>query len=113
MLGALAACDGSSTGPRYAQTPVRLDAYVTVEEMGGPPPGLHTDYCECVPGPATLVRAGRPPERVECRGEYALPYSDGQRQEVTLIGRGWRATVDYTLPVDPHLDIRVDATCVE
>ena len=89
------------------------DVYVTVEELGGPPGGLYTDYCECVSGPVSLVSFGRPPETLECQGSYGLPYSDGERREVSLVGRGWRVTEEYTLPVDPHLDIRVDAICTE
>ena len=113
VLLALSACDGSSTRPRNITAPIELDVYVTVEELGGPPGGLYTDYCECVSGPVSLVSSGRPPETLECQGSYGLPYSDGERREVTLVGRGWRVTEEYTLPVDPHLDIRVDAICTE
>lgn len=113
LLVTLSACDGSSTGPGSPTAPIELDAYVTIQELGGPPSGLHTDYCECVPGPVTLVTPSRPPETVECHASYGLPYSDGERREITLVGRGWRVSVDYTLPVDPHLSIRVDATCRE
>lgn len=113
VLLALSACDGSSTRPRNITAPIELDVYVTVEELGGPPGGLYTDYCECVSGPVSLVSSGRPPETLECQGSYGLPYSDGERREVSLVGRGWRVTEEYTLPVDPHLDIRVDAICTE
>jgi hypothetical protein len=113
VLLALSACDGSSTRPRNITAPIELDVYVTVEELGGPPGGLYTDYCECVSGPVSLVSFGRPPETLECQGSYGLPYSDGERREVSLVGRGWRVTEEYTLPVDPHLDIRVDAICTE
>lgn len=113
LLVTLSACDGSSTGPGNPAAPIELDAYVTVQELGGLPSGLHTDYCECVPGPVTLVTSSRPPEIVECQGSYGLASSGGERREVTLIGRGWRVTEEYTLPVDPHLSIRVDATCRE
>lgn len=81
--------------------------------MGGPPAGLFTDYCECVSGPVTLVASGSPSQIVEGQGSYAVPYSDRQRREVTLVGRGWRPSAEYDLPVDPHLDIRIDATCRE
>lgn len=110
MLVTLGACDGSSTGPGNPTAPIELDAYVTADELGGGS-GLFTDYCECVSGPVTLVSPGTTPELVECQGNYGVPYSDGQRREVTLIGRGWRVSVEYTVPVDPHLDIRIDATC--
>jgi len=113
VLLAFSACDGSSTRPRNITAPIELDVYVTVEELGGPPGGLYTDYCECVSGPVSLVSFGRPPETLECQGSYGLPYSDGERREVSLVGRGWRVTEEYTLPVDPHLDIRVDAICTE
>jgi hypothetical protein len=113
VLLALSACDGSSTGPRSVTAPIQLESYVTVELLGDPPGGLYTDYCECVSGPVTLVATGRPPETVECQGSYGVPYSDGQRREITLIGRGWRVSDEYTLSVDPHLDIRIEATCRE
>jgi hypothetical protein len=113
VLLALSACDGSSTRPRNITAPIELDGYVTVMELGGPPGGLYTDYCECVSGPVTLLASGRPPETIECQGSYGVPYSDGQRREVTLLGRGWRVTEEYTLPTDPHLSMRIDATCRE
>jgi hypothetical protein len=111
MSIALSACDGSSTGPRNVRAPIELDVYVTAEELGGPPGGLYTDYCECVSGPVTLISSGSPPQALDCQGSYGVPYSDGERREVMLVGRGWRVTEEYTLPVDPHLDIRIDATC--
>ena len=110
---ALSACDGSSTRPRNVTAPIELDVSVTADELGGPPGGLFTDYCECVSGPVTLISPGRPPQSLECQGSYGLPYSDGERREITLLGRGWRVTEEYTLPVDPHLDIRIDAICKE
>lgn len=87
--------------------------YGTVEELGGPPGGLYTDDRECVSGPVSLISPGRPPETLECQASYGLPYSGGERREVSLAGRGWRVTEEYTLPVDPHLDIRIDAICTE
>lgn len=115
LFVAAAGCDGSSTSPRDGEAPIELRAVAIADPGSGGGYRLITDYCECFPGSVTLVSTRRPIERVSCAGEsglgYPITYND--TLEVRLLGPTWQVSETFNVILDPHVGLRVAATCLE
>jgi hypothetical protein len=111
---ATTACDGPSSSGHDAESPIELTSAATGGPLGGGGYRVVTDYCECVADSLLLVDGRDNVTSIECSGTYGLVSAGGDEPVVaTIIGPTWRVSTSSRVPVDPHIGLRVDATCLE
>ena len=115
VLGiATSACDGLTSGSGDVEAPIELTPTATVDPTNSGGYRVVTDYCDCVTETLTLIDGRGNLTRIECTGVYHLVSAGGQEPvEATILGAGWRVSSSSQMPSDPHVGLRIDATCVE
>jgi hypothetical protein len=90
--------------------PIVLTGSLFADPLSGGGNLLLTDVCGCVSVPLTVVSNARPPEPLACHETHPLDYSSST-VVVTVSAPTWSVSGTYSVPLDPHVGLRVHADC--
>ena len=114
FIALLGACRHSPTEPNpTTPPPIVLIGSLFADPISGGGNLLTSNVCACVSVPLAVVSTGRPTESLACNETHALGYPatyDGP-VVVTVSAPTWSVTATYSVPIDPHVGLRVRADC--